>query len=174
MAISTLLKPAPDHAHDSEFSVKGAHCANCMRKIEAAVPPSETQVADFAQRLSPILRERIKDVDQRRHVWEDLLQSPAAELARTGKVSEAVEQAIAAIGQPRQTQGVVHLVGAGPGDPVASRADLRARIRVRILRRERTLRSYDKFALIFRKRRLIAENAALYLAPLLPPHTVNA
>jgi uroporphyrin-III C-methyltransferase/precorrin-2 dehydrogenase/sirohydrochlorin ferrochelatase len=87
------------------------------RKIEAAVPPSETHIADFAQRLSPVLRDRIQDVDQRRHVWEELLASPAAELARTGKVAEAVALATTAIGQPRPAKGVVHLVGAGPGDP---------------------------------------------------------
>ncbi len=87
------------------------------RKIEAAVPPSDAFVADFAHALSPILRERITDVDTRRHVWEELLYSPAAELARRGKVAEAVEQATATLGHPRGSTGVVHLVGAGPGDP---------------------------------------------------------
>ncbi|MEI9905376.1 MAG: siroheme synthase CysG [Asticcacaulis sp.] len=83
-------------------------------KIEAAVPPSEAWLAEFALRLSPMLRERIKNVDDRRRAWEDILKSPAAELARAGKIEDAL-QAVDISGQPRQ--GVVHLVGAGPGDP---------------------------------------------------------
>jgi uroporphyrin-III C-methyltransferase/precorrin-2 dehydrogenase/sirohydrochlorin ferrochelatase len=85
------------------------------RKIEAAVPPSETEVAAFATALSPRLRELIPNTDDRRRVWENVLQSSAAELARTGKVDEAVELALTLVSVPRT--GVVHLVGAGPGDP---------------------------------------------------------
>jgi len=85
------------------------------RKIEAAVPPSETEVAAFATALSPRLRELIPNTDDRRRAWENILQSPAAELARKGQIDEAVTLALANIDAPRT--GVVHLVGAGPGDP---------------------------------------------------------
>ena len=84
-------------------------------KIEAAVPPSEAYLAEFALQLSPILRAQIKNVDDRRRTWEDLLKSPAAELARQGKVAEAVT--LAQSQSHAAKQGVVHLVGAGPGDP---------------------------------------------------------
>ncbi len=83
-------------------------------KIEAAVPPSEAHLAEFALRLSPILRVRINDVDERRRAWEDILKSPAAELARAGRIDEALA-VVELSDAPRQ--GVVHLVGAGPGDP---------------------------------------------------------
>ncbi|ESQ77254.1 siroheme synthase CysG [Asticcacaulis sp. AC402] len=83
-------------------------------RIEAAIPPSEAHLAEFALRLSPKLREAIPNVDERRRVWEDVLKSPAADLARTGRVEEAVEQALVTRGE---RTGVVHLVGAGPGDP---------------------------------------------------------
>ncbi|MDV6331686.1 siroheme synthase CysG [Asticcacaulis sp. 201] len=85
------------------------------RKIEAAVPPSETHVAAFATALSPRLREIFPNTDDRRRVWETLLQSPAAEVARTGRIDEALALALSHIDAPRT--GVVHLVGAGPGDP---------------------------------------------------------
>lgn len=85
-------------------------------KIEAAVPPSEAYLAEFALAISPAMRERIPNVDERRRAWENLLVSPAAELARQGKVTEAVEQAMATAFAVART-GVVHLVGAGPGDP---------------------------------------------------------
>ncbi|HEX7800745.1 MAG TPA: bifunctional precorrin-2 dehydrogenase/sirohydrochlorin ferrochelatase, partial [Asticcacaulis sp.] len=67
------------------------------RRIEAAVPPSETHVAAFAEALSAPLRERFGDVDDRRRVWEQVLASPAAETARSGRIGEAVEQALRAV-----------------------------------------------------------------------------
>jgi uroporphyrin-III C-methyltransferase/precorrin-2 dehydrogenase/sirohydrochlorin ferrochelatase len=87
------------------------------RRIEAAIPPSETHVADFAERLSAPLRERFSNVDDRRRVWEQVLASPAAETARAGRVDEAVVQALQAVESHAPRKGVVHLVGAGPGDP---------------------------------------------------------
>jgi len=87
------------------------------RRIETAIPPSEVHIAEFALALSGPLRTAIVNVDDRRRIWEDVLQSPAAELARTGKVIEAVELALAGIADRQPRQGVVHLVGAGPGDP---------------------------------------------------------
>ena len=85
-------------------------------RIEAAVPPSEAYLAEFALAISPTMRARIANVDDRRRAWEALLASPAAELARQGKVTEAVEQAKATDFAGTRT-GIVHLVGAGPGDP---------------------------------------------------------
>ncbi|MBP2160186.1 MULTISPECIES: siroheme synthase CysG [Asticcacaulis] len=86
------------------------------RKIEAAVPPSDTHIAEFALAISPLLREAITNVDDRRRFWEDVLQSPAAELAREGRIAEAVA-AVKATQYQIERAGVVHLVGAGPGDP---------------------------------------------------------
>jgi uroporphyrin-III C-methyltransferase/precorrin-2 dehydrogenase/sirohydrochlorin ferrochelatase len=84
-------------------------------KIEAAVPPSEACLAEFALQLSPVLRQRFANVDERRRAWEDILKSPAADLARQGQVEKAVS--LAASFTTRRSTGVVHLVGAGPGDP---------------------------------------------------------
>ncbi|WAC47501.1 siroheme synthase CysG [Asticcacaulis sp. SL142] len=87
------------------------------RKIEAAVPPSETHVAEFALKLSPHLREAFSNVDDRRRFWEYILTAPATTLARSGKIDEALTAALAEIRAPKPRTGVVHLVGAGPGDP---------------------------------------------------------
>lgn len=84
-------------------------------KIEAAIPPSDAQVAEFAERLSPRLRDLYPNVDDRRRAWEDILKSSAVELARSGKIEDAVTAALNLNQGPRT--GVVHLVGAGPGDP---------------------------------------------------------
>lgn len=87
------------------------------RRIEAAVPPSETHVAEFTRRLSPALREAFPDVDDRRRFWEDMLRAPAVELARSGQIDAALAVAHQSLKTPAQRTGVVHLVGAGPGDP---------------------------------------------------------
>ncbi len=87
------------------------------RRIEAAVPPSETHVAEFALKLSPHLREAFSNVDDRRRFWEHILTAPATTLARSGKIDEALTAALAEIKAPKPRTGVVHLVGAGPGDP---------------------------------------------------------
>jgi len=88
---------------------------NVRTAIEAAVPPSMTQLAQFTTALSPYLRARFADVDDRRRAWEAVLASPAADLARAGRMDDAVDAAKAMDFKKRQ--GVVHLVGAGPGDP---------------------------------------------------------
>lgn len=87
------------------------------RRIEAAVPPSEAQLAEFALRLSPHLRALLPQVDKRRRFWEGVLESDAARLAREGRIDQAVDIALTAARNPQPRQGVVHLVGAGPGDP---------------------------------------------------------
>ncbi|MFT4089923.1 MAG: siroheme synthase CysG [Asticcacaulis sp.] len=87
------------------------------RRVEAAVPPSEAHVAEFALRLSPHLRELFPNVDDRRRFWETVLETTPTELARQGRIDDALEHALADARQPKPRTGVVHLVGAGPGDP---------------------------------------------------------
>ncbi|MFN3229201.1 MAG: siroheme synthase CysG [Asticcacaulis sp.] len=87
------------------------------RRIEAAVPPSEAQVATWAERLSPRLRSLFPDVDARRRVWEHLLDSPFAEQARAGDIDGAEVGALAAVRDAQPLKGSVAIVGAGPGDP---------------------------------------------------------
>jgi uroporphyrin-III C-methyltransferase/precorrin-2 dehydrogenase/sirohydrochlorin ferrochelatase len=86
-------------------------------QIEAAIPPSTTQLADWASVLSPHIRSHISDVDARRRFWEALLVSEAAELARQNKPDDATALAHNMMDATTAPQGVVHLVGAGTGDP---------------------------------------------------------
>jgi uroporphyrin-III C-methyltransferase/precorrin-2 dehydrogenase/sirohydrochlorin ferrochelatase len=66
------------------------------------------------------LAEKLPAIGARRQFWETALESPAAEQALAGKVTEAratLEAAIDAADTEKLMQGEVYLVGAGPGDP---------------------------------------------------------
>ncbi|HWA22244.1 MAG TPA: siroheme synthase CysG [Caulobacterales bacterium] len=83
--------------------------------IEAAVPESTKALAGFAKHIRGAVR-TIRDYDTRRLVWERILRGPAGERARAGDVAGAEVLAQHEIEAP-QRSGVVHIVGAGPGDP---------------------------------------------------------
>ncbi len=83
--------------------------------IEAAVPASTTQLSGFAKSIRGAVR-AIRDYDTRRLVWERILCGPAGERARAGDFAGAEALARQEIENPSR-RGVVHIVGAGPGDP---------------------------------------------------------
>ncbi len=83
--------------------------------IEAAVPESTTALARFAKAIRGAVRS-IRDYDQRRLVWERILRGPAGERARANDFACAEKLALREIENPG-LRGVVHIVGAGPGDP---------------------------------------------------------
>lgn len=85
--------------------------------IEAAVPPSTTELANWASGFSTHLRAAISDVDQRRKLWETILDSDVAELARQGDFDGATSLARSIVMGETAKDGKVYLVGAGPGDP---------------------------------------------------------
>jgi uroporphyrin-III C-methyltransferase/precorrin-2 dehydrogenase/sirohydrochlorin ferrochelatase len=83
--------------------------------IEAAAPESLTALSRFAKHIRGAVR-TIRDYDTRRLVWERILRGPAGERARAGDFAGAEVLARREIEAP-QRSGVVHIVGAGPGDP---------------------------------------------------------
>jgi uroporphyrin-III C-methyltransferase/precorrin-2 dehydrogenase/sirohydrochlorin ferrochelatase len=83
--------------------------------IEAAVPASTQALAGFAKAIRGQVRQ-VRDYDRRRQVWEAILRGPAGERARAGDFEAAERLARAAIAGEERA-GVVHIVGAGPGDP---------------------------------------------------------
>ena len=83
--------------------------------IEAAVPASTTQLSAFAKQIRAKVR-AIRDYDLRRLVWERILRGPAGERARVGDFKAAEKLALDEV-ENTERRGVVHIVGAGPGDP---------------------------------------------------------
>lgn len=87
-------------------------------QIERAVPAPMAALA----RLGETWRARVKSTlpapVSRLRFWEGFFTGPVAEAALAGDVAEADRRARALLdGGEAQPRGIVHLVGAGPGDP---------------------------------------------------------
>ena len=87
-------------------------------RIEAMLPAATADLARFAQ----LHRDRIRDVgeteEERRRIWEQIIDGPIAQLILSNRW-QAAEQALAELLDGHQTLAVgeVYLIGAGPGDP---------------------------------------------------------
>jgi uroporphyrin-III C-methyltransferase/precorrin-2 dehydrogenase/sirohydrochlorin ferrochelatase len=87
-------------------------------KIEALLPARVAALAAFAGSLRESVAARIAP-SARRAFWERFFDGPAAAQALAGDEAGARRAVFAALDDPQaeQSAGVVHIVGAGPGDP---------------------------------------------------------
>jgi len=86
-------------------------------KLEALLPQRVGDLATLARSLRGFVAEAIPEKTARRRYWERAFTGPAAEAAYAGDLERAeilLRQQARATGRAR---GVVHIVGAGPGDP---------------------------------------------------------
>ena len=91
-------------------------------KIEAVLPQGVASVAQLAGELRGAVKDAIPDFLARRRFWEKAFRSPAADLAADGRMAEARREMVrllnvAASPHENAAPGIVHIVGAGPGDP---------------------------------------------------------
>lgn len=86
--------------------------------IEAVLPHRLSMLAAFARSFRSAVAARIGRED-RRTFWEDFFDGPIASRILAGDDRGAREAMIEAINRPQSEEqtGVVHIVGAGPGDP---------------------------------------------------------
>ena len=85
-------------------------------KLERLLPARTGELAELAGRLRPEVKAAIPDAKARREFWEYALNGKPAELAYAGEL-DAAEQAMRDAMRGSRRTGIVHLVGAGPGDP---------------------------------------------------------
>ena len=85
-------------------------------KLEALLPARIGDLAALAGRLRDTVKTALPDFSARRKFWERALTGRAAELAYAGDLSGAEAAMRAELSAPAE-EGVVHIVGAGPGDP---------------------------------------------------------
>ncbi|MBI1187051.1 MAG: uroporphyrinogen-III C-methyltransferase [Alphaproteobacteria bacterium] len=86
-------------------------------RIEAIVPAAYAQLAAFARRIRARVLARRTDFEGRRRAWEAILRGAAGERALAGDQEAAEALAARTLDGETAAAGVVHLVGAGPGDP---------------------------------------------------------
>ena len=91
-------------------------------RIEAVLPQNVASIARLAGELRGAVKEAIPDFLARRRFWEKAFRSPAADLAAEGRMAEARREMVrllnvAASPSGASAPGMVHIVGAGPGDP---------------------------------------------------------
>jgi uroporphyrin-III C-methyltransferase/precorrin-2 dehydrogenase/sirohydrochlorin ferrochelatase len=86
-------------------------------RIEAVLPAGLTQVAKLARDLRDTVIASVPDFMARRRFWEKAFRGPAADLAAAGHTAEARREMLRLLNVAAPEQGVVHIVGAGPGDP---------------------------------------------------------
>jgi uroporphyrin-III C-methyltransferase/precorrin-2 dehydrogenase/sirohydrochlorin ferrochelatase len=87
-------------------------------RIEALIPPAYGRLAAMADRFKTEIRRRLPDLAARRRVLEGLLTGRAADLVFAGREAEAEAVFASTLaGSPAggPNQGMVFLVGAGPG-----------------------------------------------------------
>ncbi len=84
-------------------------------RIEAAIPPAFGRLATLAARFRDEIRRRLPDLAERRRVLERLFTGPAADLTFAGREDAAAAEFARAIAEGAPSDGIVFLVGAGPG-----------------------------------------------------------
>ena len=91
-------------------------------RIEALLPARVGEFASLMQRYRGRLAEARRRIPalSLRHFWEGVIDGPIGEAFLAGRTLEAEAALLHAIQEPaaaERSRGIVHLVGAGPGDP---------------------------------------------------------
>jgi uroporphyrin-III C-methyltransferase/precorrin-2 dehydrogenase/sirohydrochlorin ferrochelatase len=86
-------------------------------RVEAVLPSGLDLLATLAGEVRETVKSAIPDFLARRRFWERALRGRAADLAAKGNASEARREVLRQLTTGEPTRGVVHIVGAGPGDP---------------------------------------------------------
>ena len=86
-------------------------------RIEAILPAALGPLVRLASELRDTVQATTADFMVRRRFWEQAFRGPAADLAASGRLAEARREMLRLLNGAKPEPGVVHIVGAGPGDP---------------------------------------------------------
>lgn len=124
-ALSTFIVPAivdrdPLTVAISSGGASPVLARTVRARIEALLPAGLGRLARFAEGFRRAVRGTITDGAERRRFWERFFAGPVAEAVLAGDERWARERMLKDVNAPaseREPEGIVHLVGAGPGDP---------------------------------------------------------
>jgi uroporphyrin-III C-methyltransferase / precorrin-2 dehydrogenase / sirohydrochlorin ferrochelatase len=87
--------------------------------IERLLPSGLGRLARFAGHFRSAVKAAIPQGDARRRFWESLFEGPVAATLLAGEEQNAPAAMLSLINRARENEpgGIVHIVGAGPGDP---------------------------------------------------------
>jgi uroporphyrin-III C-methyltransferase/precorrin-2 dehydrogenase/sirohydrochlorin ferrochelatase len=89
-------------------------------RIEALLPARLGRLARFAESFRAAVRATVPDPAHRQRFWTRVFDGPVAEDVLAGREAAARERMLGLVNRPgtaRAPEGLVHIVGAGPGDP---------------------------------------------------------
>jgi uroporphyrin-III C-methyltransferase / precorrin-2 dehydrogenase / sirohydrochlorin ferrochelatase len=125
-ALSSFIMPAIVDRSPITIAISTGGAAPALARklkaeIERALPAAIGRVARFAEIFRDQIRRTLVEPRARRRFWDRVLQGHVGELALAGDEIAARRELIrlldGARNQPPSGPGMVHLVGAGPGDP---------------------------------------------------------
>ncbi|MAI90761.1 siroheme synthase CysG [Ponticaulis sp.] len=91
---------------------------NIRARLEALMPERMGELADFARSFRGAVKAKFSEEKDRKAFWEKMLSGPVAEKVLNGHADEARADFETALNTSDTGKtGVVHIVGAGPGDP---------------------------------------------------------
>ncbi|KAA5607362.1 uroporphyrinogen-III C-methyltransferase [Roseospira marina] len=123
VAIPAMVRRGPIEVGIASGGAAPALARMIRSRIESILPDRIGEVAQFAARFRAAVKATVPAGRARRRLWDRVFQGDIAERILAGDESAAAERMIALINRPAEAvpaadaRGVVHLVGAGPGDP---------------------------------------------------------
>jgi uroporphyrin-III C-methyltransferase / precorrin-2 dehydrogenase / sirohydrochlorin ferrochelatase len=89
-------------------------------RIEALIPARIGELAELMGRYRERFARMRHSSQSLRRFWENVVDGPIGAAALSGRLRDAeaaLSRAVEKSGEPQESSGIVHLVGAGPGDP---------------------------------------------------------
>jgi len=123
--LSTFIMPSVLDRPPLQIAISTAGASPVLARklrsmIEALVPFAFGRLAALAARFRAASKRRYPNPEGRRRFWEDVMDGPVGEMVLSGREAQAADALQRMLDRDQTTeapQGMVYLVGGGPGNP---------------------------------------------------------